>query len=339
MKQIIRFFTVLCLAAMMVLTAGCEAVSGEAVQEFLGNETVQQVIEAAKAPAADAVQSGIAAISSYVDAAKDIDWNRIAELAGQPTSDILDLLQSKALGYLEDAQDYLGADRSGYGGYYEDILGNRAAMLITTKEDGTIHADITWPAAYDCVELWSFDCTEKESGTLLYSNGTHSMLALNGVSSEETVSTEESGTLRFSEGIAVWTREGDAEPSCLFLIQGSDYPIDGTWEDLSSERAYMEITKSDAADDLYDIIIIWGDSAFESEVWTMTAKWNPDSRSLIYNDCTRMTVTASDASGEQFEQDVHYTGGTGRLMFDGVNLLWIDDTDAAGSECIFSYGG
>ena len=51
------------------------------------SSAVQQAIEAAKAPAQDAVQKGIEAISSYVSAAKDMDWNRIAELTGNASLD------------------------------------------------------------------------------------------------------------------------------------------------------------------------------------------------------------------------------------------------------------
>ncbi len=337
MKKIIRILVALCLAAAMAFAAGCDAIGGEAVQEFLENETVQKAIEAAKAPAQDAVQKGIEAISSYVDAAKGMDWEHIAELAGQPASEMLDLLQSKALGYFEDAQEYLGADRSGYDGYYEDIVGNRAAMWVA-GENGSYHVDISWPVTNDSVECWSLNCTESESGTLTYTAGIHSKRILDGISDEEILSEEEAGTLRFAEGIAVWIREGEEEPSCLFLIQSEDHPIEGTWEDLDSERAYMEITANGSEADMYDIVIIWGDSAFESEVWTMTAKWDADSRSLIYDNCARMTVTAADAAGETFTQNVQYTGGTGRLVFDGVNLIWADDADTTGADCVFSFG-
>lgn len=333
MKQKIRILVALCLAAAMMLMTGC----GEAVQEFLENENVQQAIEAAKVPAADALQKGIEVIGSYAEAAKQMDWEHIAEIAGLPASEMIDLVQSKALGYFEDAQEYLGADRPEYDGYYEDIIGNRAAMWVTAEDNG-YHVEISWPATSDSVEFWSFDCAEDEPGKLSYTAGTHSRMVLDGISGEEILSEEESGTLSFSEGIAVWTRTGEEEPSCMFLIQNSDFPLEGIWEDLTSERAYMEITAANPEEGLYNIVIIWGDSAFESEVWTMTGIWDADSRSLIYNDCTRMTVTAADTTGENFLQNVQYTGGSGRLVFDGINLLWIDSADTTGAECIFSYG-
>ncbi|MBQ5316648.1 MAG: hypothetical protein J6I96_03735 [Oscillospiraceae bacterium] len=101
-------------------------------------------------------------------------------------------------------------------------------------------------------------------------------------------------------------------------------------------RANMEITAEGS--DSARIKIWWSSSAFEHSEWEMTGKFDPDTLTIEYTDCTERIVTFSE-EGEESSETV-YTDGTGRIIFsdgDPITLTWTDDVENAAEDLVFEY--
>ena len=105
----------------------------------------------------------------------------------------------------------------------------------------------------------------------------------------------------------------------------------GSWAEKVAGRGVIEISKG--ADDTYEIQINWGDSANTMYVWNMTA--TPDgSNGLRYEDC-RSAILTFDEKGNETEE-VRYENGTGRFYLNSANeVMWEDETDHQGDDCVF----
>ena len=107
----------------------------------------------------------------------------------------------------------------------------------------------------------------------------------------------------------------------------------GTWADKTAGRATIEIAPA-GEDGRYAILVSWGNSAFETYQWTMTAE-AVENNVLYYDDCTHTIVTLAEGAKEPSVEEV-YTGGHGQFALLGTNeIQWTDDIDNAGGDVLF----
>lgn len=107
--------------------------------------------------------------------------------------------------------------------------------------------------------------------------------------------------------------------------------LEGSWQDETSGRAVMTV-KAEGSE-CVRITVEWGNSASETERWTMTARLAEDGL-LNYYDCTRETVTAAE-NGE--ETVTAYTGGEGffGLSAEDGKLYWTGAAEPEAAKAVF----
>lgn len=104
----------------------------------------------------------------------------------------------------------------------------------------------------------------------------------------------------------------------------------GEWQDSYSQRASLVI---DHSNDIYSILIDWGNSADESMQWRMTGTFvNGEKPGIISQDCTKVRIYSG---GTEIKEEVIYTGGEALLFIKNGNLYWTDNEEQAGDRCIF----
>ena len=109
-------------------------------------------------------------------------------------------------------------------------------------------------------------------------------------------------------------------------IKASDFV--GTWSEEYSHRAKIEISQLNS--ETYSINVRWSGSAFNCGMWTMTATFNPDNKSLEYNNAYYLERTYEDE--ETYSDEDLYQNGTGYFFFEDGKLCWISDESIV--DCI-----
>ncbi len=73
------------------------------------------------------------------------------------------------------------------------------------------------------------------------------------------------------------------------------------------------------------ITVHWGSSATEATVWTMSGRFDPDTKRINYSDSTK---TVMNFEGEEEKDTVVYENGVGRIQFlDDGKLEWQDEQE------------
>lgn len=73
------------------------------------------------------------------------------------------------------------------------------------------------------------------------------------------------------------------------------------------------------------ITVHWGSSATEATVWTMSGRFDPDTKRINYSDSTK---TVMNFEGEEEKDTVVYENGVGRIQFLGDGKLeWQDEQE------------
>lgn len=104
----------------------------------------------------------------------------------------------------------------------------------------------------------------------------------------------------------------------------------GEWQDSYSQRASLVI---DHSNDIYSILIDWGNSADESMQWRMTGTFvNGEKPGIISQDCTKVRIYSG---GTEIKEEVIYTGGEALLFIKNGNLYWTDNEEQEGDRWIF----
>ncbi len=109
---------------------------------------------------------------------------------------------------------------------------------------------------------------------------------------------------------------------------------EGTYYDSYSMRAYATVALTE--DGCYDIEVHWSDSAWEDNVWNMTASMMEDGL-LVYDDCVAKNVVT--------KEDGSFTENYANLLPDGYfavsegKLLWTGAADESCRECVFELAG
>ena len=80
--------------------------------------------------------------------------------------------------------------------------------------------------------------------------------------------------------------------------------------------------------------VMWSDSAFFNNAWTMSAPFSPDGTTVEYNNCVYKTVDTKD-DGTQIITTV-YEDGTGKYILNDGAFEWHDGSDTIDHEdCTF----
>ena len=108
----------------------------------------------------------------------------------------------------------------------------------------------------------------------------------------------------------------------------------GLYQDEVSERATMNILCEGREGG--SVEISWSSSAFETTVWTFSGIYNTENNTLPYDNCVKTVYTYDEDGNETAE--IVYENGTGMLTVDEFwCILWQDDMEDAGADCVFSY--
>ena len=108
----------------------------------------------------------------------------------------------------------------------------------------------------------------------------------------------------------------------------------GRWAEKIAGRGLIEITKAETEGE-YNVNIHWASSAFESSNWTMTAKASDFPVGRISYDDGKLVIRTYTSETE-FTDDVQYENGTGEFYLNSANeIMWVDDVDNAGEDCVF----
>lgn len=105
----------------------------------------------------------------------------------------------------------------------------------------------------------------------------------------------------------------------------------GAWAEKIAGRGYIVIEK--ASENRFNVQVNWGNGAEEMYVWTMTA--SPTASNILHYDDCRHSIIAFAADGSDSETLV-YENGTGEFTLLSTNeLMWQDDVEKAGQDCLF----
>ena len=118
-------------------------------------------------------------------------------------------------------------------------------------------------------------------------------------------------------------------------IKASSYV--GKWAEEHAHRGIISI--SEAGNGKYNVEVSWSGSAFEKNMWSMTAEFNEDTDRLEYSECTMTYRKYSDE--DNYTDNVEYTDGSGNIFFADSKLGWVSskaDIDGIdGSSFFVSY--
>ena len=107
----------------------------------------------------------------------------------------------------------------------------------------------------------------------------------------------------------------------------------GAWAEKIAGRGVINITKS-PAQGVYKVEISWGNSAYETYLWSMTARADADG-SLRYEDCCHSIMTFSE-DGQQGKEEMVYDRGRGSFTLNSANeIMWQDEVEGAGANAVF----
>ena len=222
--------------------------------------------------------------------------------------------------------------------------GNYAAEIW--YEDGAFHCTGTRHISVD--EGYSFEferCAyDAGAGALVFEGGVlrHELRGDDGKIASEDVATGFGATLTMDEKHHLhWTGSGDALPDLVYATLDEvgeeawyDNHDDGEEDDdetaaNSAGDAFVGDWMCDRAsiyidedDNVYNVHITWGSSAFERAVWDYTCVLDPATGALT-GVGKESTETYND-SGELTATDVVYTDGAAIFAIDGDALLWND---------------
>ncbi len=81
--------------------------------------------------------------------------------------------------------------------------------------------------------------------------------------------------------------------------------------------------------------VTWGNSAAETEEWTMSGTFDPDTMRVNYSNCLHKTVVFDENGGSQ--EEIKYSQGMGRIQYVNENsLTWFDEQDNVAAAMTFT---
>ncbi len=110
----------------------------------------------------------------------------------------------------------------------------------------------------------------------------------------------------------------------------------GVWAEKIAGRGFIEISKADES--TYQVEIHWPSSAFEQAVWEMTATPIGKGGALRYENAKHYVRTFT--SDTEYTDEVEYEDGAGTFSLNSAfEIMWDDEKDGAGDNCVFINAG
>ena len=131
-----------------------------------------------------------------------------------------------------------------------------------------------------------------------------------------------------TEAAASTTTAAQTEPT-IAVRTAKDYA--GTY---GTGRCTVRIQAT--SDDEAEILIQWGNSAWQSVEWSMTAAYHPDSNTFTYADAVKTLVTYTD-EGEETREVMSENGSGTFRMGEDKTMRWDDAEENAGEDMVFVY--
>ena len=125
-----------------------------------------------------------------------------------------------------------------------------------------------------------------------------------------------------------------AEP--VSTAEAGQNPVMNVIGSYAADRANM-LVEADG-DDGARFTVSWADSAFETNEWTMSGKFDEKDMSAAYDNCVRKKLVFNE-KGELTSDETLYENGTGKVVFDyeAGTLTWTDDQDHAADGMVFGF--
>lgn len=104
----------------------------------------------------------------------------------------------------------------------------------------------------------------------------------------------------------------------------------------AADRASM-LVEADGTDGA-KFTVRWADSAFETNEWTMSGRFNEEDMSVSYDNGVRKKLVFNE-KGEMTSDETLYENGTGKVVFDydASTLTWTDDQDHIADGRVFEF--
>lgn len=131
-----------------------------------------------------------------------------------------------------------------------------------------------------------------------------------------------------TEAAASTTTAAQTEPT-IAVRTAKDYA--GTY---GTGRCTVRIQAT--SDDEAEILIQWGNSAWQSVEWSMTAAYHPDSNTFTYADAVKTLVSYTD-EGEETREVMSENGSGTFRMGEDKTMRWDDAEENAGEDMVFVY--
>ena len=146
------------------------------------------------------------------------------------------------------------------------------------------------------------------------------------------------------EEVTVAEETEPPEETTEATVDAEEYvSLAGEYQDEVSQRASATVIADTESQNL-NITVMWGSSAWESTMWTMTA--TKEGNKLVYSDCKRTEMIYSDDSDTEESDNGEFGGGAEETVVyenesgsfdiseDG-KLLWTGAPDPDCKDCIF----
>ena len=128
-------------------------------------------------------------------------------------------------------------------------------------------------------------------------------------------------------------------PMCAMAAEDGQNPVMNFAGNYVCDRAKIEVMPK--GEDMADITVSWGNSAFDTAQWNMSGVFDTDTLTVAYSDCTMKTVVfdrEAEEADQSPEETVMYTDGTGSITFqENGTLSWNDDQDHIADGMVFEY--
>ncbi len=217
-------------------------------------------------------------------------------------------------------------------------------FTFTSLDYGTLNVDLTAPAYYanmllkdatfeyvDSKEtpdgeyfvLRNEDMGEDERIDFFKADGNYVRRVVNDFEELYKV-TYKNDSVKINELVAEWNKD---------LAKAAEKKFDayiGDWAESIAGRGVITIEKG--TDLTYDVSIHWGDSAFCTYFWDMTARPDGDKLAYVGGECYDRTFESETV----YKDTVHYEDGSGYFKLnDKGNMTWMDDKDDQGGDAEF----
>ena len=125
----------------------------------------------------------------------------------------------------------------------------------------------------------------------------------------------------------------------VFAEDDGQNPVMNVIGNYACDRASVNVAP--LGDDMAEITIRWGASAFEEAVWTMSGVFDTDTLTIDCSDCTKKVIAYdmdADVTGAPPTETTEYTDGSAKIIFgEGGTLTWDDGQEHIADGMVFEF--